>query len=177
MQQPPCSSSSQTSASDGYNSSGGITGPEDRELVLFNPIERYFGRAPILNPPSNHIDCETPYANSHLRLEEPLLFRIWSRDISRGAGEVDDMLDIYATTASLDRRSLFANLGDTISSFADYGMRSGSGEASGSQPWPFAVSDNWQPNFEPDFPENAAIYAPDEQWSLCDSCSQSSLQH
>jgi hypothetical protein len=63
-------SSSQTPARDGYNSSGGITGPQERELADFVPIERYFGRVPILNPPSNHIDCETPHANPHLRLEE-----------------------------------------------------------------------------------------------------------
>jgi hypothetical protein len=77
-------SSSQTSARDGYNSSGGITGPQERELALFVPIESYFGRVPILNPPSNHIDCETPHAYPPLRLEERPFPCNWSRDTPRG---------------------------------------------------------------------------------------------
>ena len=148
----------QASARDGYNSSGGITGPQDRELVLFIPIERYFGRAPILIPPSNHIDCETPHANPHLRLEEPLFFRTWSRDISRGPNEAEGMLDIYATTASSD-------IGGNISSFPDY-ERSYNLDASGSEDWLLADSNGQQINFQPDFPEHPEFYSADGQWYL-----------
>jgi hypothetical protein len=61
------------------------------------------------------------------------------------------MLDIYATTASSDRGNFFTNL---------------NWEASGSENWLFAESDDRQTNFQPDFPEHPGFYSADGQWYL-----------
>jgi hypothetical protein len=75
------------------------------------------------------------------------------------------MLDIYATTASSDRGNFFTNLGGTVSSSPDDGT-SYNWEASGSENWLFAESDDQQINFQPDFPEHPGFYSADGQWYL-----------
>jgi hypothetical protein len=159
------------------NISGRITRPREPGLTLFPPIETFFSRmtVPTLNPPSNHIACEMPPANPLLPSVDPLFCQIWSRDLSRGPSEAESLLDIYATTASLDRRSLFANLGDTVSSFPV--CETYNGEPSGFKSLLFADSDDWPTNFGPNFPENPGICVSDGQRYLCASHSQPSLQH
>jgi hypothetical protein len=173
----PCNSSSQTPASDGYNISSRIIRLQEPALSLFPPIETFLSRmtVPTLNSPSNHIACEMPPANPHLPLVDPLFCQIWSRDLPRRPSEADNLLDFYATTASLDRRSLFANLGSTISSFPDY--QTYNEEVSGFKSLLFADSDDWPTNFEPNSPENLGICVSDEQRYLCAFFPQPSLQH